>query len=350
MRARKSLPVAVAPPARLQDLTPRQRQVLEALVRQYLRTAHPVSSERLAPECAGSWSPATLRHAMLDLDSLGLLEQPHPSAGRVPSDRGYRLFVNALREPQPLSDEESRAVEAVLADSVRDVEHLLGQASRLLAERSEQLGFAVAPRLEEGQLAGLDLVSVGERRLLLVLTVRSGVVRSTVLQLTSPLSRSELERVARILRERLLGQSLADVRRRLAEDGRLVHDSAVALVAGAAAEVLGRTSPPEVYVGGTARVARLPEFREAERLRPILELVDGTEPWCALVGHAARPGLTITIGRENNRPELAHLSFVSFQLDGPVRASVGLLGPTRMDYGRAMALVEFVGRRLSAML
>jgi heat-inducible transcriptional repressor len=287
---------------------------------------------------------------MLELEGLGLLEQPHAAAGRVPSDRGYRLFVDGVSAPEAPSDDEREAIERALAASARDVEHLLGEVSRLLADLAVQVGFAVAPPLDEGELAALDLVPVGDRRVLLVLGVRSGMVRTFTLELTSPLGRSELERVARLLRERLLGRRFAEARRRLADDEALVRDAAVALVAHAAAEALEAFTRPGVFVGGAAHVARHPEFRTAERLRPVLELLDGAAPWRDLVTPAAPPGLSISIGRENGRPELAHLSLVCFRLDGPVGASIGLLGPRRMDYARAMGLVEFVGRRLSSLM
>ena len=115
-------------------------------------------------------------------------------------------------------------------------------------------------------------------------------------------------------------------------------------------DALTESMRPGLYVGGAAHVARHPEFREAGRLKPVLELLDHAEPWHALVQAEEHEGLAVTIGRENGRADLAHLSFVSYRLSGPVGASVGLLGPTRMDYGRAIGLVDFIGRRLSSLI
>ena len=132
---------------------------------------------------------------------------------------------------------------------------------------------------------------------------------------------------------------------RLAGDEALVKDGAVALVAAALQTALALAGRPGVFVGGTAHVARHPEFREAQSLRPVLDLIDRSEPWRDLV-HGEEPGLAVTIGREHGRPEWAHLSLVSFRLPGPGDASIGLLGPRRMDYARVMGLVDYVGRRL----
>ena len=351
---RRRLPVPTAPPRprRLADLTPRQRQVLELLVRQYLASARPVGSQALAVEGRWAWAPATLRQTMLELEELGLLEQPHAAAGRVPSDRGYRLFVDGLDGPSPLTESEREAVEQALTQSARDVEHLLQQASHLLADLARELGFAVRPTLEARRLSDIQLMYLSERRALLVLTVEEGIVRSATLDVPAALTRAELERIARLLRERLLGCSLSEVRRRLADDQALVRDAAAALVALACVDALAEAARPGLFVGGAAHVARHPEFREAGRLTPVLELLDRAEPWRELVPgeRDGESGLTVSIGRENARPELAHLSLVSYRLGGPVGASIGLLGPRRMDYGRAMGLVDFVGRRLSSLL
>jgi heat-inducible transcriptional repressor len=309
-----------------------------------------VASQALVVEGRFAWAPATFRQTMLELEDMGLLEQPHAASGRVPTDRGYRLFVDALIGPALPDEEERSAIDRALAASTRDVEELLQQASRVLAELSTQVGFAVAPNMDEGELTGIELIGVGERRVHLVLSLHGGLVRSMTFELTSHLSRGELDRVGRLLRERLLGLPFAEVRRRLAGDEALVRDSAAALVAARLTELFERGSRPGVFFGGAAQVARQPEFRQAEQLRPVLELLEHPEPWRDLVGGEDRPGLSISIGREHNRPELAHLSLVSFRLEGSFEASIGLLGPRRMDYARAIGLVEFVGRRLSSLV
>ena len=350
MAPRRLPPVKRNAPRRLADLTPRQRHVLELLVRQFLSTARPVASQAIAVEGGFAWAPATLRQAMNELEELGLLEQPHAASGRVPTDRGYRLLVDGLTAPGPLAEDECCAIEDVLARSARDVEELLTQASRLLADLSTQVGFAVAPNPDDAELTGLELVHLGERRVLLVLSVRGGTVRTMQLELVSPLGRFELERVARLLDQRLLGRTLSEVRRRLAHDEALVRDGAVALVAEAVVSALATARPPGVFAFGTSHVARHPEFREATSLRPLLALFEHGEPWRERVGGDEGAGLSVTIGREHGRAEWAHLSLVRFRIAGAGDASIGLLGPRRMDYGRAMGLVDFVGRRLSSIL
>jgi heat-inducible transcriptional repressor len=333
----------------MDDLTPRQRQVLELIVRRHRSTGRPVASANLFVDGGYAWAPATLRQAMNELDDMGLLDQPHVASGRVPSDRGYRLFVDDLAAT-PLEAEDAEAIARAFHTTTRDVEQLLGQATHLLADLANELGFAVQLAFERGRLVGLELLPMGERRVLLALTVEGGAVRSLTLDLVSPLPRADLERVGALLRERLCGLALSEVRRRLAVDAALVEDAAVSIVARAFADVLPFASRPGVYVEGAAHVARHPEFQGADRMKPVLELMDRPDPWRDVVDDGDAPGLKVSIGRENPRPELAHLSIVSFRLAGPWGASIGLLGPRRMDYGRAMSLVGAVGRELSTLL
>ena len=263
---------------------------------------------------------------MNELEDLGLLEQPHAAAGRVPTDRGYRLFVDALAAPAPPTPDEQETIDRALAASARDVEQILTQVSRVLAELSTQVGFALAPSLDDVELSGLELVPLAERRALLVLALGEARVRPVTVEVESPLGRDELARVASLLRERLLGHTLREARRRLAGDEALVKDGAVALVIAAVQTAIVLAARPGVFVGGTVHAARHPEFREAQSLRPLLDLIDRSEPWRDLV-HGEEPGLAVTIGREHGRPEWAHLSLVSFRLPGPGDASIGLLGP-----------------------
>jgi len=221
-----------------------------------------------------------------------------------------------------------------------------------LAPVGQQPGQGLGELLafDRGRLAGLELVPVAERRVLLALTIEGGVVRAMTLDLTSALARADLVRVAALLRDRLVGLELSEVRRRLAADEALVEDAAATIVSRAFAEMLPFAARPGVYFGGASHVARHPEFSEAGSLKPVLELMDRAEPWRDMVYGGDATGVRVAIGRENPRPELAHLSIVSYRLAGPWGASIGLLGPRRMDYGRAMSLVGAVGRELSTVL
>jgi heat-inducible transcriptional repressor len=280
---------------------------------------------------------------------MGLVARAHASAGRVPSGSGYDFLVRHLLTPSPLSPEVVAQIDETLSRSARDVEHLLGEASRLLSSLTHQLGLALTASLEQERLARLDLEPLDARRALLVLGLGGGAVRTLVLELDSPLERGELVEVEAVLRERLLGRDLAEVRERLAADPELVRRSAVRLVAHAAAGGWAPPVPAARFSAGAGHIAEQPEFAAGPRLGPLLRVIESGPPLDRLMmdgleGHpAARVGL-------DEDQALSRCSLVSYPLPGALRGAVGVLGPLRMDYARAFSIVDAVGRRVAELL
>jgi heat-inducible transcriptional repressor len=323
--------------------------VFLALLSLYDRTARPVGSETLASEAGIPLSPASIRSALEELESLGLIERTHSSSGRVPSGRGYDYYVRALATPARLPDETLAEIRATLQRSSDDVQELLLEASRVLSSLTHQLGLAVASVLDDDRLARLDLVSLAERRAMMVLDLEGGSAQTLVLELESALSPAELEEVGPVLRERLLGRTLAEVRDRLVSDPELVRRSAVRLVVHAAADSWARAVTTPLFSAGAGHIAEQPEFAMGSRLGPVLRAVERGTPldrWMVsgIEGHAGvRIGLDPSLG-------LSGLSLVSYSLPGTLRAAVGVLGPMRMNYPFALAVVDTVGAKVADLL
>jgi heat-inducible transcriptional repressor len=331
------------------DLTPRQRQVFEAVVRLHARTAAPVGAETLAGLERIPLSAASVRNSLAELESLGLLDKPHTSAGRVPSPAGYRFYVRNLVRPAEPSPALIAELDAALRRSAQDVEQLLSEASRLLSEFSRHLGVALAPHLGAGVLEGLDLLPVHERRVLLVMTLRSGVVRTLVLELESPLGREELAEVARVLGSRLVGLSLERVRALMTNDPQLVRDSAVRLVTRA---LLGRwraAAEPALFAKGASHIAAQPEFAGRQALAPLLQIMESGAGLDRILLDGVEGQAAVRVGLDESQV-LSRCSLVSYRLPGSVRGAVGVLGPMRMDYARVLGLVDEVGRRVADLL
>jgi heat-inducible transcriptional repressor len=331
------------------DLTPRQRQVFEVLVRLHGRTARPVASDTLAGQPGVRVSSASVRGDLAELEALGLLERTHTSGGRVPSARGYEYYVRALLTPAVLPAALLEEVERVLEVSSRDVEHLLGQASRLLSSLTHQLGLAVAASLDHEPLMRLDLEALGERRALMVLGLGGGAVQTLVLELENPLDRDELASVGAVLRERLIGCPLFEVRERLAADPELVRRSAVRLVSRAAAESWSRLVSTPILSAGAAHMTEHPEFASSHQLGSILRVVETGSPLDRLMVASAEGHASVRVGVDEDQA-LAGCSLVSYALPGALRAAVGILGPLRMDYSQALAAVDTVGSRVAELL
>lgn len=331
------------------DLTERQRQVFVALVEAFGRTVHPVGSETLSQRLGVRLSPASIRATMTELESLGLLERAHTSSGRVPSTFGYDFFIRTELRPSPLPSDLVREVEERLRRSTTDIEQLLGEASRLLASLTDQLGLGVTDAIDGERLRELELVRLADRKALLVLSLGGVTVRTFVLELESPLGTSELEAVTAVLRERLLGLTLADVRSRLSTDPALARDSAVRIVTRAAAASWRPGSRGLLQSSGADRMAVQPEFSRGEALGPILRVIESGPPLDRLMldGVEGQPAVRVSVDEDR---ALAGMSLVSYPLPGVVRGAVGVLGPLRMDYAWVVAAVDLVGEEVASLL
>ena len=331
------------------DLSERQRRVFAELLRLHGVSARPVGSDALSAHAAIRVSPASVRAALAELEELGLLGRSTASSGRVPTARGYEYFVRALLAPATLPAEALAEVDRRLSRSFADVEALLDEASRVIASLTRQLGLALATALEDEPLSGLDLQTLGARRALLVLDLGAGALHTLVLELESPLERGELEAVAGVLRERLLGRSLREVRERLAADPELVRGSAVRIVARAAAESWSRPVTTPLFRTGIPHIAEQPEFAGPARLGPILRVIESGPPLDRLLVAGVEGQAVVRVGVDEDLA-LAGCSLVSFPLPGAIRGAVGVLGPLRMDYARVLAAVDAVGSRVAELL
>ena len=334
------------------DLTDRQRRVFARLVALHRVDARPVSSERIGRAPDVRQSGATLRGTLADLEGLGLLGRAHAAAGRVPTAAGWEYFVRALIEPAPLPAEVEDAIAERLAESRHDVERLLHEASRLLATFSHQLGLALAASLEGETLVSLELEPLSDRRALLALGVGDLASRTLVLELDTPLEPGALAEVAHVLRERLVGGTLAEARRRLAEDPEIAQHSAARIVARAASASWLQPVDTPLLTAGVAHIADQPEFADRAELVPVLRALESGRPFERLMvsGLQGYAGVQVGVGLGDAGHHLASLSLVSYPLPGAVSGAVAVLGPMRMDYATLIALVDLVGTRVSDLL
>jgi heat-inducible transcriptional repressor len=343
------------------DLTERERQVLEAVVRTYVETAEPAGSRSVARRHELGVSPATVRNTMSDLEEKGYLFHPHTSAGRIPTDMAYRVFVDQFMQPASLSSRERKHLASAL-DSVGSsgVERLVRQAARALGLLSRELGVAAAPRLGSAVLERLDLVRVSSTKVLLVAQVRSGVVRTVYFDLRSEVPDDTLMTITLLLNERLGGLTLKEIRESVEER---MRDAAPDDPA--AEEVLNvfMQSGPElfdwpeveesaIHLGNASVLAAQPEFTSGERLKSLLELTERTELLSAVLGDRSHAGgLHVTIGGEHAREELQDLTLVTSEYRvGGLRGVIGVIGPTRMPYEKVIAIVEYTSELVNRIL
>lgn len=341
----------IALPGRLStddpDLTERQREVLFALVREHRRSARPVSSECLVTTTAVRGSAAGVRSVLAELESLGLLARSHVSAGRVPSGAGYAFYVRQGITPQALPPEMLAELDERLNRSTADIEELLHEAARVLAGVSLQLGLALSCSLDEERLVQLELAGLTPDRALLVLSLAGGSVRTLKLELDSPLAADALHDVERMLRERLTGRTVREVRDRLRSDPELARDAAVHMVTRAFAEVWRDADGTTLFSAGAGRIASQPEFASGSQLGSLLQVIEDGPPLDRLMVGTVEGHAEVRLALDEVAA-LNGMSLISYPLPGAPGVAVGVLGPMRMDYARALAVVEAVGSRLAA--
>lgn len=298
-------------------------------------------------------SSATVRNILSELMELGLVEQPHTSAGRVPTERGLRVFVDELLDQRSLGDYERRTVARELQDA--DTEESMHLASQLLSESTHQLGFVVSPRLDRVRLRHASLIRLSSERVLVVLVSHTGVTYRRVIEVQQPREQTELDRIAATLNRLLDGNNLVEVRARLDEQVRALRSRARHL-AEAALDVMARllarapTRDGGLVIATHFMLFDQPEFRDPERLRTLLEAIETGENLVEFLdGVLDRPGVAVAIGDELGEPALAQCAVVSAAYgrgDAPL-GLVGVLGPRRMDYARVIPMVDYFSELVS---
>lgn len=336
------------------ELSDREQAILAAVVDLYVKSAEPVGSRAVAQKYALGLSPATIRNTMQDLEERGFLSQPHTSAGRVPTDLGYRYFVDRLLRPEPLSPTESDTLRKEVEGDPVALHDILAQTSRVLSRLTNQLGVTVAPVFDKGLLSRIDLVQVAHHRLLVILSVKSGLARTLLLEMDTELPASRLEETERILNERLVGLTLGEVRRQAAErlrDSR-AEPRLIRMFVDSSEKLVHRMEADEIHLGGTTQLMTQPEFRDISNLSEVLHMVEDRTPLLEWISrHELGEGIVITIGRELKAVDLERCAMVtSTYRVGEVQGTIGVIGPTRMPYSKLVSVVDFTSRLLTQVL
>lgn len=343
------------------ELSDRERRVLDAVVRVYVDTAEPAGSRTVSRKFELGVSPATVRNTMSDLEDKGYLFHPHASAGRIPTDRAYRFFVNQMIRPATLTDiERERLSRELDAGGSSAVERLVRRATRALSVLSSELGVAIAPRLHEAVLEKLDLIRVSSERVLMVATLAGGLARTVYVDLPGDVPQDTLFTVTMVMNERLAGLSLDQIRSGLPERLRDAHtdepgaEELMNIFMQAGAELLdpAHSEIADVHIGQASLLAAQPEFQAGERLKGLIELTERRELLASvLVDREHTGGLQVTIGGEHGAAALTDFTLVTAEYRvGSLKGVIGVIGPTRMPYEKVIAIVDYTSSLVNRIL
>lgn len=335
------------------DIDARARRLLRTLIAQYLSDGEPVGSRTLAGSSGLEVSPATIRNIMADLEDAGLVASPHTSAGRVPTPRGLRLFVDSLLELKPLPRDEMARLQGGLPPHQTTTRDLLGNVSNLLSAMTHFAGVVTVPRQGDFPLRHIDFVNLPDARVLVVLVFSDNQVQNRVVQLTRPLDGGELEQAANYLNAHFTGFRLADIRAHLATELRKAGGELNRLLSSVvelATASFGDQDADDVLVSGQTNLMGYSELADIDRLRDLFDAFQQKRDLLQLMEMCVKaPGVRLFIGEESGFSALDGCSIVTatYGTNGRMLGAIGVIGPTRMAYERVIPVVQATAGLLS---
>lgn len=330
----------------MEDLSQRQKQILARVIECYIRTTLPVGSQTLVEQYDLSLSPATLRYEMGNLEVRGYLTHPHTSAGRIPTDRGYRFYVRELVTEEPPSESLLELISREMRHQIENLESFIERSSRVLSAMAEETVLVISPELAELYFKEINLVPLDPARLLAVWCSTSGLVQNCVVEIGSPLSHEEVRRIQNFINQELSGEPMhsleealrkrvrgeRDSLRRLYEETlHIVHKSMV------------QWEEPRVFVEGSRYILNQPEFQDVKKFQRLITTLEEKSSLVDLLKHRPSPeGIHVAIGEKELSSDIWDCALVSapYLLRGRRVGMLGILGPRRMPYGRMMGLAH----------
>lgn len=336
------------------ELDARKLQILKAIIDEYVLSAAPVGSRSISRRSGMNLSSATIRNEMADLEEMGYLEQPHTSAGRVPSDKAYRLYVDSMMHRSQLSHDEIRLIRRYFNKRLDEMELVMQQTAQALSDVTQYTAMVLPPTLDLNRLRHIQLVPLTEGRALLVVVTDTGFARDAVIRVPDYMQADELEKLSRLLTAKLYDcrmDSIAD--RLLTEIGAELRERKGFLTQ--VMETIERQMAPNarsVELSGATKILHYPEYSDMNKARMFLAAVEGRDALYGMLKRTDRVEFSITIGSENELEPLQDCSVVTatYRIGDLPMGSFGVIGPTRMNYGKVVSVLEFMRRSLTEIL
>ncbi len=336
------------------ELDKRKLGILKAIIDEYILSASPVGSRSISKRDDFSLSSATIRNEMADLEELGYLEQPHTSAGRIPSDKAYRLYVDRMMRRADLTADEIKLIRAHMTAKLDELENVMKQTAQTLSAVTHYTAMVMPPMLSANRLRHIQLVPLREGRALAVIVTDAGFARDAIIRVPDDMGATELERISRMMTERFAGCRMDTVAERMLKElGGELYDRREFL--NTMVETIERKIAPDapnVQLSGATNMLHYPEYSDVNKAKMFLTAVEGRNTLYELLRRASRLEFTVTIGCENENEMLKDCSVVTatYRVGDEPMGSIGIIGPTRMQYGKVMSVLEFMRRCLSETL
>jgi heat-inducible transcriptional repressor len=341
----------------IEDHEARKRKILKAIIQSHISTAEPIGSRTIWKIYRLGISPATIRNVMAELEEAGLIMQPHASAGRIPTDRGYRYYVDTLMEMQRITKEEEERIRKEYSTKLKEVEDVMRKTCRLLSEITEQAALFLLPRMKRALFKRIELISIDNSTALAILMTDTGLVRNAVMEIEDGITQEDLSKISRFLNRELNDVSLSDVKNFLLRRALAEKDSFFYLYK-RAMEIahLGSFLDYEdrLWLDGTSYILEQPEFKDLKKMRILVRALEGKRDLLdILIVDADEEGTRVHIGSEIEYSDINSCSLVvaSYKVRGRIAGTLGVIGPMRMEYAKVIPIVSYVadivGKRIS---
>lgn len=338
-------------------LTERQRMILNAIVDDYISSAEPVGSRSISKRGDVSYSPATIRNEMADLEELGFLEQPHTSAGRIPSHKGYRYYVDHLAPHDLIKPTELHTLKTFFAEKLNAIEQTVQQAGTILSNMTNYTSILLGPEVFNTSLRHFQLLPLNEVTAVAIIVTNTGQVENKTVSIPADISISEIEHFVNLLNRKLTGVPIYKLKTALYNEIGQEMDRYVSHFEGLMSvldEALDNGQDTQrLFLSGTTNMLTQPEFREVDKVKSILDLFQETPTMLKMMTSASSPGgIQVRIGTENGHEAFANCSLITatYAIDGEAVGTIGLLGPTRMEYARVIGILDILSKDLSRFL
>jgi heat-inducible transcriptional repressor len=339
-------------------LDERPREILKLIIRSYVTSGEPVGSRTLAKSIEWRLSPATIRNIMSDLEDEGYLAQPHTSAGRIPSEKGYRFYVDNLADSGKVRKSDERYISRMLAES-ESPEDVMSRASMVLSTISKNVGIVIAPPLAATVLKHIEFVDLTDGKILVVLVSKSGLLQRNLIRVGDRYTQEELDKAGRYLVEKFSGKTLTEIRNELLhmmQVERTLFDRMLSLLQTWGETLGGEASADSIYLQGTANIINQPEFADVERMRMLFQMFEEKGRLVKILNECISSdpldGVKIAIGSELGVPNMRDFTLItsSYASDDHTTGFLGIIGPTRMEYERGISIVGYLGRLIGEMI
>lgn len=336
------------------DLDERKRHILKVLINDYIITAEPVGSRTIAKKYRLGLSPATIRNEMADLEDMGYLEQPHTSAGRVPSDKGYRIYVDCLMNDEKLSQGEIN----IIRDNIHriadgEIERIIKDTSKLLSNLTNYTSLVMAPQANKSTVKSIQLVAIESKLVMAVVITNMGVIKNVMIRLSNPITGDKLTKINNVLNSRLKGLTVEEININVISGMQRdmtgyieILDEIIPILS----ESLNYVDGGEVYLGGSSNIFNYPEYSEIDKARSFFSMLDKKDFLHKLMS-VDYDNERITIGHENEYDEISDCSLITatYRVGNDIAGSIGVIGPTRMYYARVLAVLRQITECLNDM-